>query len=170
MDGIRLYYSQNNTISGNTINGNVGNGISLDHSNDNSVSGNTMNNNNPGGIWLSYSFGNKIYLNCFTNNTLLNAFDGPSSDNQWDNGVMGNYWADYSGTDENGDGIGDTSYYISGSSGSQDNFPLMNCPIPAQAGGGIPIVLIISISVISGGAVIGVATLLLIRHRKLRME
>ena len=46
----------------------------------------------------------------------------------------------------------------------------MKCPIPipSQEGGGIPIELIILISVISGGAVIGVATLLLlIRKRKI---
>ena len=48
----------------------------------------------------------------------------------------------------------------------------MKCPIPipSQEGGGIPIELIILISVISGGAVIGVATILLIRRKRIRIE
>jgi len=42
----------------------------------------------------------------------------------WDNGSIGNYWDDYQGVDANHDGIGDTPYLISGSPGSQDNFPI----------------------------------------------
>jgi len=38
---------------------------------------------------------------------------------------FGNYWYDYTGVDENGDGIGDTNYTII-SSGKNDYFPLMN--------------------------------------------
>jgi NADH:ubiquinone oxidoreductase subunit K len=48
----------------------------------------------------------------------------------------------------------------------------MECPIPipSQEGGGIPIEMIILISVVSGGAVIGVATLLLIIRKRKRIE
>lgn len=35
-----------------------------------------------------------------------------------------NYWNDYSGTDSNGDGIGDTPYIID--ENNQDNYPSMN--------------------------------------------
>lgn len=41
----------------------------------------------------------------------------------WDNGKQGNYWSDYSGKDENNDGIGDTPYIID--SLNQDRYPLM---------------------------------------------
>jgi parallel beta-helix repeat protein len=41
----------------------------------------------------------------------------------WDNGKEGNYWINYNGTDNNGDGIGDTPYEISNN--NFDNYPLM---------------------------------------------
>ena len=154
-------------ISGNTANFNNWYGIYLYNNSGNTVSENTINNNAYGGINLINSDENRIYLNCFNNN--LNAYDGGAY-NRWDNGIKGNYWADYTGLDADGDGIGDVPYNIDVSAGSQDNFPLMKCPISAQDGGGIPIELIVLISVISGGAVIGVATLLLIKRKRKRIE
>ena len=47
----------------------------------------------------------------------------PPSSNIWDNGAEGNYWSDYTGSDKNGDGIGDSSYDLYGN--NQDHFPLM---------------------------------------------
>jgi hypothetical protein len=41
----------------------------------------------------------------------------------WDNGAMGNYWSDYSGVDQNNDGIGDTPYVID--ENNKDSYPLM---------------------------------------------
>ena len=71
---------------------------------------------------------NLVYRNVFINNT-FHAYDEETL-NFWDNGMIGNYWDDYNGTDLNFDGIGDTPYNISGTTGNQDNFPLVNLPCP----------------------------------------
>ena len=44
----------------------------------------------------------------------------------WDNGKEGNYWSDYNGTDIDGDGIGDTPYFIDAL--NIDHYPLMKSP------------------------------------------
>lgn len=136
--GIRFYQSNNSIVLGNTANNNGWDGIFLIDSNFNIITENTASNNYYGirlSIYLNLdTIWNKIYLNCFTNNT-YNAYDD-GSNNQWDNGSIGNYWDDYSGVDANDDGIGDSPYNINGSAGSQDNFPLMKCPISAQDGDG----------------------------------
>jgi hypothetical protein len=64
---------------------------------------------------------NTIYQNNFIDNP-GNAYD--TTGNMWDNGTVGNYWSDYTGSDSNGDGIGDTPYMIPGNI-SMDQFPLM---------------------------------------------
>jgi hypothetical protein len=42
----------------------------------------------------------------------------------WDNGMEGNYWQNYNGTDTNGDGIGDTPYVIDAD--NVDHYPLVS--------------------------------------------
>ncbi|NOQ53963.1 MAG: PKD domain-containing protein [Thermoplasmata archaeon] len=60
----------------------------------------------------------------FFNNILLNYPPDLSTPSQWDNGSHGNYWRIYTGTDRNGDGIGDTPFVIK--VGNVDNYPLID--------------------------------------------
>ncbi len=55
------------------------------------------------------------------------------SNNTWDDGYPngGNYWSNYTGSDENGDGIGDTPHAIDAD--NQDDHPLMNPYAPDNA-------------------------------------
>jgi len=163
-DDIHLLGSDNNLLSNNTV---VGNnytyGIYLDDSSINTIEKNLLE-NNLHGIYLWYSLVNTICNNTVENNTygiqlsyysdnnhiyhnnILNnatqAYDECS--NFWDNGYPsgGNYWSDYTGSDnywgENqdipgSDGIGDVPYHIPGDN-NQDRYPLMEPWMPRVPG------------------------------------
>ncbi len=121
--GIFFYGSDNTTVSGNTANNNQDYGIRLYHSNSTTISANIVDNNvNYGIVVSSESDYNLICNNYFINNGIHALDEG--NFNNWDNGTIGNYWDNYTGYDANDDGIGDTPYVISGTAGSQDNFPI----------------------------------------------
>jgi parallel beta-helix repeat protein len=119
--GIKISSSSNNTISRNNITASNQDGIGLWSTEYNSISGNNITNNGEG-IHLESSSGTKFYHNNFVNNGVY-SYD---SENVWDDGYPsgGNYWSDYNGTDANHDGIGDTPYVIDAN--NKDNYPLMS--------------------------------------------
>ncbi len=151
--GILLYRSENSDIYFNRIINNDNSGIALEvNSNYNWIAGNTISNNNIGvllniatgneithyndgvneiwnkidnnnyGVFSSVaSEDNNIYHNNFMENT-QNAND--EGTNFWDDGQRGNYWDDYTGEDNDGDGIGDTPYEVPGGD-NKDNYPMM---------------------------------------------
>ena len=123
--GINLHNGSNNIVLKNIISQSGENGIYLDfNAHNNYILKNTIYDNNRG-IFIDYAEDNAIYHNNFVNNT-QHAYD--EDDNTWYNETLheGNYWDDYTGDDNDSDGIGDTPYDISGDS-NQDLYPLM-CP------------------------------------------
>ncbi|MBA7630233.1 hypothetical protein ES703_37753 [subsurface metagenome] len=150
-DGISLYSSIYNNVSGNTANNNSREGIFLYKSDYNNVSGNTAN-NNYFGIYLGTSDYNIVSGNTANNNN-YGIFLGTSDYNI----VSGNTLI---GNDEC-----ITEVNCQGNKFSDNG----DCTY-GQGDGGIPFELVILISSISGGAVIGVATLLLIRRKRKRIQ
>ncbi|KKM83225.1 hypothetical protein LCGC14_1311560 [marine sediment metagenome] len=117
-------YADNQTILYNIIENNT-RGIRV-MSKNNEIFENAINYNNEYGIIVDDNFevpeNNLFYKNNFTNPAGLNAYDN-GINNNWDNGSLGNFWADYNYYDNDGDGIGDLPYNISGTAGSKDFFP-----------------------------------------------
>jgi len=122
-EGINPVSSTQITISGNLIENSI-EGIFLSSSSSNVIYGNTIRDHIYGFEAGQSSDNNKIYHNNLYVNE-QNAKDACT--NTWDDSYPsgGNYFDDYTGTDNNGDGIGDTPYSIPGGS-NNDRYPLMN--------------------------------------------
>jgi len=106
-DGINLNGVSNNTITGNTASNNQY-GIKLVDSSDNTLTNNTVSDNTLYGIWLDPSIDNQINNNNFIGNTTQAYVDDDSIDNNFD----GNFWNDWTGPDDDGDGFVDSAYII----------------------------------------------------------
>lgn len=126
-NGIALSSSSNNSILGNTVSENGNDGICLSiRSRNNTVSGNTVSYNPVGICVTAFSDGNS-----FTTNDLVNNNDTAKdiSINTWFN----NYFSDYAGQDQDGNGLGDVPYLVQGG-GNRDLRPRMHYVLtPNQA-------------------------------------
>ncbi|MCW4023548.1 MAG: right-handed parallel beta-helix repeat-containing protein [Candidatus Bathyarchaeota archaeon] len=121
----------NNTITGNLMQGPGPSGIIMGKGENNVFYHNYITDFNRYGIVIGgtelIAQNNLFYYNVLTSNHKnyrLN-WDVIQSVNSWDNGQVGNYWSDYTGTDGNGDGVGDTPYIIKS---NRDNYPLITMP------------------------------------------
>jgi parallel beta-helix repeat protein len=96
----------------------------LIHTPYNTIFNNNIEKNNYYGICVIEGYDNTIYHNNIVDNT-YQAFD-VIANSTWDDGYPsgGNYWNDYTGTDENEDGIGEFPYPTGNS--SADNYPLIH--------------------------------------------
>jgi parallel beta-helix repeat protein len=119
--------SNNNTISDNIISDNKY-GSRIKGSMENEILKNIFKNNEMGLYFCCGGNNNTIVKNIFLNNSEWNAKGYPI--NTWDDGTKGNYWDDYNGSDEDGDGIGDTPYIIIGYQNidgiNEDRYPLID--------------------------------------------
>ncbi|MFX1476876.1 MAG: nitrous oxide reductase family maturation protein NosD [Promethearchaeota archaeon] len=121
--GINVANSNKNKILANKVSSNDMIGIYIGDSNNNTISTNLVSHNNMVGIWLNTGANNTIFNNSLINNS-PNGWDDDGTNNKWNKGKLGNFWDDYTGVDANDDGIGDTPYNISGTTGNQDPFPI----------------------------------------------
>ncbi|MGD6809666.1 MAG: right-handed parallel beta-helix repeat-containing protein [Candidatus Bathyarchaeia archaeon] len=132
-DSIWLFESSNCTLQNNNITGNIWGGVALVNTSKCIIQGNMFKENGGYGLFLSDSSNNQFYHNNFIANPHQAWLYGDNS-NSWDNGYPsgGNYWSNYTGTDqktdpnqdeEGSDGIGDTPIVIA--QNNVDNYPLM---------------------------------------------
>ncbi|HMA83878.1 MAG TPA: NosD domain-containing protein [Candidatus Thermoplasmatota archaeon] len=146
--GIFLFADTESTVTKNKVTSNGLDGIRLQNSTRDIISENRITENNRHGMYLNYySLHNQIFNNYFSSNQ-LNAKDisPEDSQNQWYHSnissqniiygpiIAGNYWDDYTGMDENRDGVGDTSYSIEGSDKTDERPIVYRRPL-ADTGG-----------------------------------
>ena len=136
--GIFLFADDQSTIYNNQILLNQLDGMRLQNSTSDTIYSNRIEENSRYGAYLNYYCSNNtIYNNYFSSNQ-ENAKDisPEASGNQWYHVnitsqniiygpiIAGNFWDDYTGVDENRDGLGDSPYLIEGG-GKSDERPIV---------------------------------------------
>jgi len=124
--GIYLNSVENGRIEGCELSLN-GIGIHLLNSKHITVTKNALFDNHYGIVMEANARDNVVFENSFIQNG-VNGRDVSLGSN-WSNGKTGNYWSDYKGTDENGDGRGDSPY-----THPLDPYPLINPPVKPTHG------------------------------------
>jgi parallel beta-helix repeat protein len=129
--GIFLETGSGSTVKGNAITGAVKVGICIRGSNKNTLTRNVVTSSGKGLSIEGSSNGNTIYLNDLNTGSsasgLSNTFYSPTTVTYQYSGKsytrhIGNYWSNYNGVDNNGDGVGGTPYTASN---LVDRAPLM---------------------------------------------
>jgi len=119
--GVQFLDSSENTFAGNHVLSSTNVSLEVqDGSHSNTIVSNTIAHSEHGAFLDTGTWGNLLHHNNFISNTEQAEDQGP---NQWDDGQQGNHWSDYTGTDTDADGIGDTPYAIPPS--GVDRYPLM---------------------------------------------
>jgi parallel beta-helix repeat protein len=145
-DGIAIDDSGSNVIVGNTVRFSRRSGISLVQSDDNTITRNLLSDNTLAGLTVGQgTTGNQIYLNSFKDET--NAYAGDTAswvssepiayiyEGRSYNGLLGNYWIGYSGSDGDGNGVGERPFTFESAKGDgalkpsaqsrRDQYPLV---------------------------------------------
>ena len=107
--GIYLNYNYDSILKNNTIFKNDY-GLHVKSSDDNIISSNLFDSNNKGLFFCCGAENNIVFKNIFLNNSEYNTKS--NSINQFDYDGIGNFWDDYSYSDENSDNIGEIPYTI----------------------------------------------------------
>jgi len=144
--GVSVGWGFNNIICGNIIANNRGAGLTKLEGSNNTFYANYVVNNSVGveiGVYSSLEpLNTTFYHNDFVKNIQQTKVINLDHSDYWDNGEEGNYWSNYTGSDANHDGLGDSPYVIFGerhtydypyttyAESYEDRYPLMtpfNC-------------------------------------------
>ncbi|MBN1244592.1 hypothetical protein JXA31_03265 [Candidatus Bathyarchaeota archaeon] len=116
--GVSVDWGFNNIICGNIIANNRGAGLTKLEGSNNTFYANYVVNNSVGveiGVYSSLEpLNTTFYHNDFVKNIQQTKVIGLDHSDYWDNGEEGNYWSNYTGSDANHDGLGDSPYVIFG--------------------------------------------------------